>query len=120
MKKIIFLFSTHNLDVVELTFTGSRSRSCLKIKLTFKKNHKFKVKNERTERESNPEWTALKSSTLTITPQKTAHLLTITHLTIARLRSKNVNKVKNIIKFIIINFLYQPTQFSMSKSFSNI
>ena len=32
----------------------------------------------------------------------------------------NVNKVKNIIKFIIINFPYQPTLFSLSKSFSNI
>ena len=85
-----------------------------------KKQHIFKVKQARTEQESNPEYPALESSTLTITPQKTAHLLNITHLTIARLRSDNVNKVKNIIKFIIINFPYQPTRFSMSKSFSNI
>ena len=34
--------------------------------------------------------------------------------------SNNVNKVRNIIKFIIINFPYQLTWFSMSKSFSNI
>ena len=62
-----------------------------------------------TEQESNPECNSLESSTLTITPQKTAQFLDITHLTIARLRSGNVNKVKNIIKFIIINFPYQPT-----------
>ena len=71
-----------------------------------KKQHKFKV---RTERESNPEYPALESSTLTIMPQKTANLLNITHLIIARLRSDNVNKVKNIIKFIIINIPYQHT-----------
>ena len=47
-------------------------------------------------------------------------LLNITHITIARLMNDNVNKVKNIIMFIIINFPYQPTGFSMSKSFSNI
>ena len=108
MKKIFC--SLHiPLDVVELTFTGSRSRSCLKIKFILKKQHKFKVKKVRTEQESNPECPALESSTLTTTPQKTAHLLNITHLTIARLRIDNVNKVKNIIMFIIINFPYQPT-----------
>ena len=46
----------------------------------------------------------LESSTLTITPEKN-----ITHLTIARLMSDNVNKVKNIIKFTLINFPYQST-----------
>ena len=47
---------------------------------------------------------ALESSTLIITPQKTAHLLNITHLKIARLMSDNVNKVRNITKYIVINF----------------
>ena len=50
-----------------------------------------------TERDSNPECPGLKSSTLTITPQKTAHLLNITGLTIARLVSDNVSKIRNII-----------------------
>ena len=109
MKKLSFCSLHIPLDVVELTFTGSGSRSCLKKIYLLKKQHKFKVKKVRTEWESNPECPALESSTLTISPQKTAHLLNITHLTIARLRSDNVNKVKNIIKFIIINFPYQPT-----------
>ena len=73
------------------------------------KQHKFIVKKVRTEQESNPECPPLESSTLTITQQKTADLLNITHLTIAGLRSDNVNEVKNIIKFVIINFPYQPT-----------
>ena len=42
-----------------------------------------------------------------ITPQKTAQWLNITHLTIARLMNDNVNKVKNIIYYIIINVIYQ-------------
>ena len=46
MKKIFC--SLHiPLDVVELTFTGSRSRSCLKIKFILKKQHKFKVKKSK-------------------------------------------------------------------------
>ena len=95
MKKISLCSLHIPLDVVELTFTGSRSRSCLKNKIyPLKKQHNIKV---RTERDSNPECPGLKSSTLTITPQKTAHLLNITRLTIARLVSDNVSKIRNII-----------------------
>ena len=57
--------------VVKLTFTISRSRSCSNIKLILK--NKFKIL--RTAWDSNPEWTALKSSTLTSTPQKTSHFV---------------------------------------------
>ena len=61
------------LDVVELTFTGSRSSS--KTKPTLEKQHKSKVESARTEWDSNPEGSAFKSSTLPITPQKTSHLV---------------------------------------------
>ena len=91
MKKLSLCSLHIPLDVVELTFTGSRSRSCLKNKIYPLKN------NVRTERDSNPECPGLKSSTLTITPQKTAHFLNITRLTIARLVSDNVSKIRNII-----------------------
>ena len=93
MKKLSLCSLHIPLDVVELTFTGSRSRSCLKNKIyPLKNNIKSKF-----ERDSNPECPGLKSSTLTLTPQKTAHLLNITRLTIARLVSDNVSKIRNII-----------------------
>ena len=72
-----------------------------------KNNINLKLKKLRPEQDSNPECPVLESSTLTITPEKTNNRLT--RLTIARLMSDNVNKVKNIIKFLIINFPYQPT-----------
>ena len=44
-----------------------------KIKLILKNKNKFK--NLRTEWDLNPEWTALKYTTLTITPHKTSDLV---------------------------------------------
>ena len=70
MKKLSLCTLPMPLDVVEFTFTGSRSRSCLTLSLT---KHKFKVKKLRPEWDSNPESPVLESSTLTITPQKTAN-----------------------------------------------
>ena len=68
MKTIYYVF--------KLTFTISRSRSCSKIKRILKNKNKFKVKKvKRTAWDSNPEWTALKSSTLTITSQKTSYFV---------------------------------------------
>ena len=72
MKKLSLCTLPMPLDVVELTFTGSRSRSCLMLSLT---KHKFKVKKSRPEWDSNPESPVLESSTLTITPQKTANFV---------------------------------------------
>ena len=61
------------LDVAKLTFTGSRSRSSLKIKL--QNNINLKLKKVRTEGVSNRECPAAESSTLTIIPQKTSHFV---------------------------------------------
>ena len=72
MKKLSLCTLPMPLDVVELTFTGSRSRSCLMLSLT---KHKFKVKKLRPEWDSNPESPVLESSTLTITPQKIANFV---------------------------------------------
>ena len=73
MKKISLCTLQIPLDVVELTFTGSRSMSCSKTKPTLEKQHKSK--SARTEWDLNREGSAFKSSTLPITPQKTSHLV---------------------------------------------
>ena len=63
MKKLSLCTLPMPLDVVELTFTGSRSRSCLKLSLT---KHKLKVKKLRPELDSNPESPVLEFKNLKI------------------------------------------------------
>ena len=78
MKKISLCNLHIPLDVVELTFTISRSRSCLKIKFFTSLQNNINLKSKkilRPEQDSNPACPALKSSTPAITLQSTSEFL---------------------------------------------